>query len=580
MKKLLFSLISGLFILSLQACGDNDDPQPSGISGDFKCTVTDLDFPMEGGDNIITVLSAVKPQVSVADAWVSVGETSVQGSLNNIYKIIVTALPNPDGNERTSIATVSAGQNSANVNLHQKAKPTIQLDPASLIAAENVFPAEGGRRELKLASNVEFKAEATASWISIDETRAMQDFTFSFSVGRNSSASRRTASIVITPDSKDLTPLTVAISQEAGQQQALLGMNARQIAADMFAGINIGNTMEVPGGETGWGNPKVNETYIKGLKDAGFNAVRVPCAWDSHIIDPANHTIDPVWLDRVDEVVGWITGNDMYAIVNIHWDGGWLEENVNEESKDKVLPKQKALWSQIAERLGAYNERLLFAGTNEPYQSKQDQLKEKEMAVLLEYEQAFVDAVRAAGGNNKHRTLIFQGPATNIDKTVELMKTIPSDPEPDRLMAEIHYYDPWNFCGMDKDESWGKIAYFWGKDNFIEGSDRNSTWGDESHMKTQFDKMKSQFVDKGIPVVSGEYGAIMNWPSLTGVEKEKNLASRAYFNKCVSQFGKERGMVPFLWDTGEIFDRTSGSVKNAEIVKAIMEGSQAGKYPF
>jgi len=39
-------------------------------------------------------------------------------------------------------------------------------------------------------------------------------------------------------------------------------------------------------------------------------------------------------------------------------------------------------------------------------------------------------------------------------------------------------------------------------------------------------------------------------------------------------------MVPFLWDTGEIFDRTSGSVKNAEIVKAIMEGSQAGKYPF
>ena len=147
-------------------------------------------------------------------------------------------------------------------------------------------------------------------------------------------------------------------------------------------------------------------------------------------------------------------------------------------------------------------------------------------------------------------------------------------------MAEIHYYDPWNFCGMDKDESWGKIAYFWGKDNFIEGSDRNSTWGDESHMKTQFDKMKSQFVDKGIPVVIGEYGAIMNWPSLTGVEKEKNLASRAYFNKCVSQFGKERGMVPFLWDTGEIFDRTSGSVKNAEIVKAIMEGSQAGKYPF
>ena len=33
-------------------------------------------------------------------------------------------------------------------------------------------------------------------------------------------------------------------------------------------------------------------------------------------------------LDRVSEVVGYCVANDMYAIVNIHWDGGWLEESI------------------------------------------------------------------------------------------------------------------------------------------------------------------------------------------------------------------------------------------------------------
>lgn len=361
-----------------------------------------------------------------------------------------------------------------------------------------------------------------------------------------------------------------------------INLTAKQIAADMFAGINIGNTMEVPGGETGWGNPKVNEAYIQGLKNAGFNAIRVPCAWDSHIINKATHKIDPEWLDRVAEVVNWIVSRDMYAIVNIHWDGGWLEENVNVASKDIVLPKQKALWSQIAERLKGINERLLFAGTNEPYQSKRDQFTATEMGVLLEYEQAFIDAVRETGGNNLKRTLIIQGPATSIDLTEKLMTKLPKDHVEDRMMAEIHFYDPWNFCGMEKDESWGKIFFFWGKDNAVEGSDRNSAWCEEEYMINQFDKMKAQFVDKGIPVIIGEYGAIIDHSSALSndYQKEKHLASRAYFNQCVSQFGKERGLVPFLWDTGEIFNRNTGEVKAKEIVNAIMKGSQAGKYPY
>lgn len=382
----------------------------------------------------------------------------------------------------------------------------------------------------------------------------------------------------------DPIPEPVPEVPEENESQPLLNVNAMQIAADIHAGWNIGNTLEAYNNgtpsETAWGNPKVSERYVLGVKAAGFNAIRIPCAWDGYIIDKENYTIDPAWLDRVDEVISYCVNNDIYAIVNIHWDGGWLEENVNEESKDKVLPKQKALWTQIAERYKGYNERLLFAGTNEPYQSRQGEFSASNMKVLLEYEQAFIDAVRATGGNNLSRTLIFQGPATNIDLTNTLMTSIPKDIAKDRLMAEIHYYDPWNFCGMEKDESWGMMALFWGKQNFIEGSDRNSTWGDEAYMKTQFDKMKRKFVDNGIPVIIGEYGAIVNVKTLSGKEKEANLASRAYFDRCVSQFGKERGLVPFLWDTGELIDRNTGAVKVPEIINGIMEGSDAGHYPY
>ena len=112
----------------------------------------------------------------------------------------------------------------------------------------------------------------------------------------------------------------------------------------------------------------MSEAYIKGLKALGFNAVRIPCAWDYYIVNPSTYEIDAAWLDRVSEVVGYCVANDMYAIVNIHWDGGWLEESITHGYSSEVDAKQKAIWTQIANKLNAYDEHLLFAGCNEPGQ--------------------------------------------------------------------------------------------------------------------------------------------------------------------------------------------------------------------
>jgi aryl-phospho-beta-D-glucosidase BglC (GH1 family) len=193
------------------------------------------------------------------------------------------------------------------------------------------------------------------------------------------------------------------------------------------------------------------------VKAAGFNTVRLPCAWDSYLENRSTAKIRASWLARVKEVIDYCYKNNMYVILNIHWDGGWLENNVTTAKQAENNAKQKAIWQQIAMHLREYDDHLLFAGTNEPNVDNAAQ-----MTVLYSYLQTFIDAVRQTGGRNAYRTLVVQGPSTDIAKTNQLMTRMPNDDVPNRLMAEVHYYTPWNFCGMDKDETWGKMFYYWG----------------------------------------------------------------------------------------------------------------------
>ncbi len=298
---------------------------------------------------------------------------------------------------------------------------------------------------------------------------------------------------------------------------------AQEIAAQMTMGWNTGNSLEPPGGETSWGNPKIDQELIDAVSEAGFNVIRIPVAWDSHA-DQSTLQIEPTWLARVQAVVDYCYENNLWVILNCHWDGGWLENNVTTDKQESVNEKQESYWTQIAEWFRDYDERLLFAGANEPNVDNAGQ-----MAVLMTYHQTFIDAVRATGGNNASRVLVIQGPSTDIDKTVNLMSAWPVDVIDNRLMAEVHYYTPWQFCGLTQDESWGRMFWFWGKDyRSTTHPDRNATWGEESASDQYFQKIKTKFVDKGIPVILGEYGVVKRL-SLTGEDLDLHVASREHY---------------------------------------------------
>lgn len=348
---------------------------------------------------------------------------------------------------------------------------------------------------------------------------------------------------------------------------------AAAIASEMGVGWNIGNSLEVPYGETGWDNPIVNQELIDAVSDAGFNTIRIPCSWDSHA-DQSTLEINTDWLNRVGEVIDYCYANDMYVIINVHWDGGWLENNVTTEKQTEVNNKQDKYWTQIAEHFEDYDEHLLFASANEPNVDNAAQ-----MEVLMSYHQTFVNAVRATGGNNSSRVLVIQGPSTDIDKTNRLMSSMPEDTIEDRLMAEVHYYTPWNFCGLENDADWGSMFFFWGKDfHSTTNTSRNANWGEESAVESYFKSMKTKFVDKGIPVILGEYGAIKR-TNLTGEDLDLHVASREFYYEYVTNAAIRNGLIPYYWDNGHdgqngyaLFDRANGNAVDQGALDAIIQG--------
>jgi len=352
-----------------------------------------------------------------------------------------------------------------------------------------------------------------------------------------------------------------------------IGMStAVQLAAKFKLGWNIGNTLEASGGETGWGNPAITEDYIKFVKQQGFNAIRLPCAWNwQHLSNEATAQIDPNWLNRVKEIVGYCVNNDIYVMLNIHWDGGWLENNITKLKQDSVSAKQKALWEQIATAMRDFDEHLMFASANEP---AADNAEETE--ILLQYHQTFINAVRSTGGRNSHRVLILQGPSTSATLTTDLMTTLPKDPVANRLMVEVHNYTPSQFCFLSEDVSWGKMVYYWGSGNHstIE-PDRNPTYGEEDAHIADFNKIKEKFVDKGIPVIMGEYGAYRRDGS-AHVPKDLALHNTSvdYWITFVTKEALARGIKPFWWDTGGALDRSNNTVKDQRTIDALIAGSK------
>ena len=367
-------------------------------------------------------------------------------------------------------------------------------------------------------------------------------------------------------------------------------IDAQTWCKNVVMGWNLGNALESAGGdwdydnyawtnvwekdyakwETAWGNPKTTKEMIHALKEHGFNAIRVPVRWVPYA-DIETMEIDESWIARVKEVVDWCMAEDMQVILNTHHEL-WLESYPIYTMKETLNGKLRKLWTNIATAFADYDGRLAFAGTNEVTVNWAAPTAEN-YDVQNSYNQTFIDAVRATGGNNAKRNLIVQTYAT--DPTYGLAGfVIPNDPTENRLSVEFHYYSPYSYC------SGGKDSYFyWGKAFADKG--KITPDGNEDTIANLFLKLRKEWWDKGLGIVMGEYGCSHHF---TDDDKQTQEANEQYYLETLVSEARKNGFAAFVWDNNAygngsekfgIFNRNNNmSVDAPFFLDGIKEGSK------
>lgn len=576
MKKILFLATLISLVLGLGSCSDSDKTPDGPFAGEFKVGVTELTFLKTAATQTLYVAAPAKPAVTSDSEWLSVGDIALNGESNSVYAVAVNVTDNNVYDNRTGNLKITCGANEATVKVTQRNSDGILL--ADGYTAPEV-KADGETLEIPVLATGEYTATVSDTWMEIvpAPVRGLVESKVYVKVAANYRAEAREGSVTIALDSDDTQSVTVAIKQAATASTGQCDETAFQTAANISMAINIGNTLEAIGGETAWGAAKINADYIRSIRESGFDAVRLPVAWYNHS-DKNTLKIDESWMNRVDEVVQLCIANGLYVFMNIHWDEGWMELNIDSYSPD-VDRIQRELWTQIADRFKDYDKHLVFCGANEAGQDTQASAD-----ALKAYMQTFIDVVRASGSNNANRVLVVQSPGTDIDRAVKYCAgNLPKDKVADRMMLEVHCYDPSDFTILQNDGEWGansKVRYFWGQD-YHTGTDRDCTWGEENHIDTQMQKLKANFVDKGIPVIIGEFGCGRRRSFVATIDEARHRASRCYYHSYIVKSAKTNGAVPFLWDTpNEMFNRQTGAVIDPDNLAAIQQGAANGKYPY
>ena len=331
---------------------------------------------------------------------------------------------------------------------------------------------------------------------------------------------------------------------------------AAEAVRNMGVGWNLGNTLESNSGdvenmwiessntayEEAWGQTAATRELIHMFKDAGFNAIRVPVTWYPHMgnfkatiygthweksawLESTDYQVDPAWMARVKEVVGYVLDEGMYCILNVHHDTGtattaWLraDQSVYTAVRDRYC----SLWTQIATAFESYGPKLLFESFNEMLDATNtwNYVSAEADGVINAYNADFVATVRATGGNNAKRNLVLNTYAASPDERAVKDFALPQDSVEGHLMAEVHSYAPYNFAFDTQ----------WPQEVFDANCDRE--------VRSIMDGLGKNLVAKGIPCILGEYGAD------TGKRAEAELAKQA---ACYVSQGAKYNIACFYW---------------------------------
>lgn len=334
--------------------------------------------------------------------------------------------------------------------------------------------------------------------------------------------------------------------------------DALNFVKNIKVGINIGNTLDATDAglprdaepsafETAWFNPVITEELVDTMLKSGFNLIRIPVSWTNHMGPEPDYLIEESWMDRVQEVVDYVYKRNAYIILNLHhedWNYPYYD------NCEAACRKMMAVWTQICERFADYDEHLIFEAQNEPRkigtELEWNGGDEEGWKVVNITNRAFLETVRAAGGHNPDRYLMIPGYAANCTVGIRHIE-VPEDP---KVMISVHAYEPYEFALQ------------------IPG---RKTWNHDTKMiDSLMQSLKELFIDKGTPVIIGEFGAM---------NKDGNEDERAEWVKYFRAAAGGIGVPCVWWDNGlfegegelfGLFNRHDGSCAYPKVLAELV----------
>ena len=262
--------------------------------------------------------------------------------------------------------------------------------------------------------------------------------------------------------------------------------------------INLGNGLDAPA-EGDWGYV-IERGHLSAIAAAGFDTIRLPVRFSAHW----NGRIEPSFLARVDEVIGWAREDGLRVILDLHH----FEELM--QNPDAYSDTFLSIWKKLSAHYRDASEELIFELLNEPTGSLTT-----EKAVAL-----FSTAMPIIRTENPDRWVIISGGDWSDEAELAALPVFD-----DRTVHTFHFYKPWEFTHQQAE--------------WIANPPPPSTWGTEEDRRDVLNLLQIGLGHDAAPVFLGEFGVYDAAPdedARAWLELVRSSAEEAGVGWCVWSF--------------------------------------------
>ncbi len=286
----------------------------------------------------------------------------------------------------------------------------------------------------------------------------------------------------------------------------------------MERGINLGGALDRRDGQPGWA---VRPEVLDAIVAAGFSSVRLPVRWTN------------ARRAEVADVVEAVVTRGLSVVVTNHHDDDTMAEGYG------ATGRLAELWRGVATQFLDVRDELSFELLNEPLMSAADWNR------LLP---AVLASVREVDSD---RSVVVGGADASSVAGLRALE-LPAD---DRLVATVHYYEPFRFTHQG-------AGWLPGADDWL-----GATWGtaaDHAAVTADLSEAVAWARDRSVPLYFGEFGVLaaadrasrLRWTAWVRHELERLGVTWAYWD-LATEFGAydlERA----AWDA-ELLDALLGA---------------------